>query len=149
MFKLLPIISHDVICLTETWLTKEVPVAAFYLTGFDVHTKDREKTGNGILRHAGVVVAIRKEMQRKRINSNLLVQVGKTTCWPQFSQVRYKLVSAFVRLLDATIESISLRTFVSFGSKEFGQMNFYTLCGSLVTLKIAKNRLSCWTCEMK
>ena len=39
----------DIFCLTETWLTKDVPYSMFCPSGFNVVRRDRDSRGGGVL----------------------------------------------------------------------------------------------------
>ena len=48
---------YEVLCLTETWLTENIPDAALFLPCYEIHRKDRPSS-NGKSRHGGVLIAI-------------------------------------------------------------------------------------------
>ena len=50
--------NYDVLCLTETWLTSDVPDNAFFLTGYTIHRTDG-RTENHNSKHGGVLIAVK------------------------------------------------------------------------------------------
>ena len=48
----------DILCLTETWLTDDIPNEGFFLKEFMIHRNDR-KTDNHKTMHGGVLIAVR------------------------------------------------------------------------------------------
>ena len=48
----------NIICLTETWLTADVPDGALFLNDFILHRKDRE-TDNHKTKHEGVLIGVK------------------------------------------------------------------------------------------
>ena len=48
----------NIICLTETWLTADVPDGALFLNDFILHRKDRE-TDNHKTKHGGVLIGVK------------------------------------------------------------------------------------------
>ena len=48
----------NIICLTETWLTADVPDGALFLNEFTLHRKDRE-SDNQKRKHGGVLIGVK------------------------------------------------------------------------------------------
>ena len=54
--------NMDILCLTETWLTDDIPNEEFM-----IHRKD-QKTDNHKTKHGGVLIAVRKAYLMKELN---------------------------------------------------------------------------------
>ena len=56
--------KYDVLCLSETWLTKSVPNESFFLNNFQIFKNDRTSTEN-VSKHGGVLIAVRRDINAK------------------------------------------------------------------------------------
>ena len=56
----------DILCLTETWLTEDIPNEGLFLKNYTIHRKDR-KTENHKTKHGGVLIAV-KGIPHERID---------------------------------------------------------------------------------
>ena len=61
------IANYDVLCLTETWLTSDVPDNALFLTRYTIHRTDRH-TENHNSKHGGVLIAV-KDISHYRLKN--------------------------------------------------------------------------------
>ena len=62
----------DILCITETWLTDDVPDESLFLKEYAIHRKDR-LTDNHKSKHGGVLIAV-KNLPHERVilgNNNL------------------------------------------------------------------------------
>ena len=48
----------DILCITETWLTDDVPDESLFLKEYAIHRKDR-LTDNHKSKHGGVLIAVK------------------------------------------------------------------------------------------
>ena len=60
--------AHQVICLTETWLTESIGDAALFLTNYVIHRNDRP-SDKGLTKHGGVLIAVNRNIPSSQINS--------------------------------------------------------------------------------
>ena len=62
--------DYDILCLTETWLVKEIPDKALHLAGFNIIRKDRK---NSTLKtnHGGVLMAIKENVHYEEIDAQI------------------------------------------------------------------------------
>ena len=51
-------VSLDVICITETWLTPDIPNAALFLPNYHIYRSDRKIDETRITKRGGVMIAI-------------------------------------------------------------------------------------------
>ena len=63
--------AYDIICLTETWLTNDVPDGALFLNGYSLLRSERPAKANGNSSHGGVLIAIRNSISFYQIPLNL------------------------------------------------------------------------------
>ena len=54
--------EYDIICLCETWLTKDVTTVSLFLENYQVYRNDRETSDNRKTKHGGVLIAIKNEI---------------------------------------------------------------------------------------
>ena len=54
--------EYNIICLCETWLTKNVTTASLFLENYQVYRNDRETSDNRKTKHGGVLIAIKNEI---------------------------------------------------------------------------------------
>ena len=59
--------NFDVICITESWLTSDVPNSARFLQGYQIFGNDRQTTETHKTRHGGVVVAVRNTIKHNQL----------------------------------------------------------------------------------
>ena len=58
------------LCLTETWLVKEIPDKALHLAGFNIIRKDR-KNSTSKTNHGGVLMAIKENVHYEEIDAQI------------------------------------------------------------------------------
>ena len=58
--------NPDILRLTETWLTEEVPNEALFLKNYVIHKNDRTSKC-GVSKHGGVLVAVKNNIQFKEL----------------------------------------------------------------------------------
>ena len=58
--------NMDILCLTETWLTDDIPNEGLFLKEFMIHPNDR-KTDNQKTKHGGVLIAVRNSISHERV----------------------------------------------------------------------------------
>ena len=58
--------NPDILCLTETWLTEEVPNEELFLKNYVIHRNDRTSKC-GVSKHGGVLVAVKDNIQSKEL----------------------------------------------------------------------------------
>ena len=54
-----------ILCLTERWLTDDIPNERYFLKEFMIHRNDR-KTDNHKTKHGGVLIAVRSGISHER-----------------------------------------------------------------------------------
>ena len=57
---------YDILCLTETWLTDDIPDSGLFLGKYLLHRSDREQS-HGRSNHGGVLIAITSTIQHQRL----------------------------------------------------------------------------------
>ena len=62
-------VSLDVICITETWLTPDIPNAALFLPNYHIYRSDRKIDETRITKHGGVMIAINSHVNHKIIET--------------------------------------------------------------------------------
>ena len=58
--------KYDVLCLSETWLTKSVPKKSLFPNNFQILRNDRTSTEN-VSKHGGVLIAVRRDIHAKQL----------------------------------------------------------------------------------
>ena len=58
--------NMDILSLTETWLTEDIPNEGLFLKEFMIHRNDR-KTDNHKTKHGGVLIAVRNSISHERV----------------------------------------------------------------------------------
>ena len=61
--------KYDVLCLSETWLTKSVPNESLFLNNFQIFRNDRTSTEN-VSKHGGLLIAVRRDINAKQLTLN-------------------------------------------------------------------------------
>ena len=58
--------NMDIQCLTETWLTDDIPNEGLFLKEFMIHRNDR-KTDNHTTKHGGVLIAVKNSISNEKV----------------------------------------------------------------------------------
>ena len=58
--------KYDVLCLSETWLTKSVPNESLFLNNFQIFRNEGTSTEN-VSKHGGVLIAVRRDINAKQL----------------------------------------------------------------------------------
>ena len=58
--------NYDLICLSETWLTSEIPNSALFLPAYTIYRKDRV-CENFRSKHGGVLIAIKNQIPHEEV----------------------------------------------------------------------------------
>ena len=58
--------NYDIACLSETWLTSEIPNSALFLPTYTIYRKDRV-CGNFRSKHGGVLIAIKNQIPHEEV----------------------------------------------------------------------------------
>lgn len=65
-----PLIEYDILVFTETWLINTIYDAELGLTDFDIYRNDRCEITQDSSRGGGVLIAVRKNFNSKKIKIN-------------------------------------------------------------------------------
>ena len=60
-------LKYDLLCLTETWLTKHVPNTTLFLPNYSIYRKDRDPD-MFTSKHGGVLIRIRNQIEHEQVN---------------------------------------------------------------------------------
>ena len=60
--------DYDILCLTETWLTCDIPSAALFLSSYQVYRKNRMTNDDRKTKHGGVLIAIKNDILHEHIS---------------------------------------------------------------------------------
>ena len=60
--------DYDILCLTERWLTCDIPSAALFLNRYQVYGKDRMTNDDRKTKHGGVLIAIKNDIFHEHIS---------------------------------------------------------------------------------
>ena len=69
--------NMDILCLTETWLTGDIPNEGLFLKEFMIHRNDRKTHKT---KHGGVLIAVRNSISHERVepkntDENVVVKI--------------------------------------------------------------------------
>ena len=74
--------DSDIVCITETWLSDEIPDNAVAMHGFTLFRKDREKRGGG------VAIFVKSNIQCKRLSVPEIPESVTEILWLQMRPCR-------------------------------------------------------------
>ena len=65
-------LNFDILCITETWLTNDVPANSFFLSNFSILRSDRPKKIDFSSSHGGVVIAFKQSLKLSKVANNMV-----------------------------------------------------------------------------
>ena len=62
------------VCLTETWLTNDIPDSCLFLGDYIIHRKDSPTKRSSATNHGGVLIASKPEISHERLELEILIE---------------------------------------------------------------------------
>ena len=60
--------DYDILCLSETWLTCDIPSAALFLSTYQLYRKDQMTNDDRKTKHGGVLIATKNDILHEHIS---------------------------------------------------------------------------------
>ena len=84
--------KNDVLCLSETWLTKSVPNETLFLNNFQIFRNDRTST-EIVSKHGGVLIAVRRDINTKQLTLDHTIDDAITVLLTEKTKAQKLLIS--------------------------------------------------------
>ena len=97
--------AHNINCLARSYSTQDVPDAAVFLTGMDVHRQDRKSVAIRNSSHRGPLTAVNNEIQHDRLGID--IQAAKIVALENKSNKMTLFFLAFT-ITEGTVKKLLL-----------------------------------------